>query len=58
MYGHIVRILILTGQRRNKVAGMQWAEIDFDQRIWELPRERTKNKQPHIVPLSSAVKNT
>ncbi|MGB5253819.1 MAG: tyrosine-type recombinase/integrase [Sedimenticolaceae bacterium] len=55
LHGDIVRILMLTGQRRNEVAGMQWSEIDFDRRIWELPRDRTKNKQPHIVPRSSAV---
>ena len=55
IHGDIVRILMLTGQRRNEVAGMQWSEIDFDRRTWELPRDRTKNKQPHIVPLSSAV---
>nr|HPR07744.1 site-specific integrase [Denitromonas sp.] len=55
IHGDIVRILMLTGQRRNEVAGMQWSEIDFDRRTWELSRDRTKNKQPHIVPLSSAV---
>jgi integrase len=55
IHGDIVRILMLTGQRRNEVAGMQWSEMDFDRRTWELPRDRTKNKQPHIVPLSSAV---
>ena len=46
---------MLTEQRRNGVARVQWLEIDFDRRTWELPRDRTKNKQPHIVPLSSAV---
>ena len=55
IHGDIVRTLMLTGQRRNEVAAMQWSEIDFDRRTWELPRDRTKNKQPHIVPLASAV---
>ena len=55
IHGDIVRILMLTGQRRNEVAGMQWSEIDFDRRTWEFSRDRTKNKQPHVVPLSSAV---
>ena len=32
VYGDIVRVLMLTGQRRNEVARMQWSEIDFDTR--------------------------
>ena len=32
IHGDIVRILMLTGQRRNEVAGMQWSEVDFDRR--------------------------
>jgi integrase len=51
----IVQILILTGQRRGEVAGMQWAEVDLDAALWSLPGERTKNDQPHTVPLSSSV---
>jgi integrase len=55
VYGDIVRVLMLTGQRRNEVAQMQWSEIDFDRRVWEMPGSRTKNKRPHLVPLSSPV---
>ena len=30
---------------------MRWAELDLDAGIWSLPRERTKNKQPHMIGL-------
>ncbi|MEI5688078.1 MULTISPECIES: tyrosine-type recombinase/integrase [Sphingomonas] len=47
------RLLILTGQRLREVAGLQWAELDFDSGEWLLPAERTKNKNDHVVPLSN-----
>jgi integrase len=49
-FGSILKLLILTGQRRGEVAGMQWSEIDGDN--WSLPRERVKNDRRHEVPLS------
>lgn len=51
-FGPIVRLLILTGQRREEVAGMAWAEISEDRTTWTLPGSRTKNGVAHIVPLS------
>jgi integrase len=48
----IVRLLILTGQRRNEIAGLRWSEIDLDKRTLHLPPERTKNARAHVVPLS------
>ncbi|MES2035087.1 MAG: integrase arm-type DNA-binding domain-containing protein [Pseudomonadota bacterium] len=48
-----LRLLILTLCRRSEVAGARRAEFDFDGRIWTVPAERTKNRQVHIVPLSS-----
>ena len=51
--GAVVRLLVLTGQRRNEVAHMQWGEIDLEKRLWTLPRERVKNDRRHEVPLSS-----
>jgi integrase len=52
VFGNIVRLLMLTGQRRNEVARMEWAELDLETGLWTLPRERTKNAKLHIVPLS------
>ena len=52
-YGAIVRLLILTGQRREEVGGMLWSEIDLDRLVWRIDAERTKNGLAHDVPLSS-----
>jgi integrase len=39
----------------DEVAGMRWSEIDLDARLWTIAKERTKNNQPHAVPLSDSV---
>ena len=51
-YGAIVRLLILTGQRREEVGGILWSEIDLKAAMWRIASERTKNARPHEVPLS------
>ncbi|MFT8243254.1 tyrosine-type recombinase/integrase [Roseomonas sp. BN140053] len=51
----IVLTMLLTGQRRGEVAGMQWAELDLDAALWSLPGERTKNHRPHSLPLPATV---
>lgn len=54
-YGPIVRLLVLTGQRRAEVAGMRWGELDLPNRTWTIPAIRAKNGRKHEVPLSSQV---
>ncbi len=56
-YGAIIRLLILTGQRRGEVAGMNWGEISDDLATWTMPGERTKNGAPHMVPLSAPARD-
>jgi integrase len=51
-FGPMVQLLILTGQRRGEIAGMEWREIDAGKRLLGLPSERVKNGRPHDVPLS------
>ena len=51
-FGSIVQLLILTGQRRGEVTAMCWSQIDFENRIWTLPPELTKNSREHNLPLS------
>ena len=51
-YGRIVRLLILTGQRKSEIGGLEWSEIEWDRRQIDLPPERTKNGRAHVVPLS------
>ena len=48
----ILRLLILTGQRRNEIAKLRWSEIDFEKALLVLPPARTKNKRTHELPLS------
>jgi integrase len=50
-FGRIVRLLILTGQRREEVGGMTWNELDLSRGVWSIPRNRTKNGRAHEVPL-------
>jgi len=52
-YGGIVELLALTAQRREEVARASSDELDIGQRIWTLPKGRTKNGKPHIVHLSN-----
>jgi integrase len=51
-FGTIVKLLILTGQRREEIGGLSWNEIDFAARLISLPPARVKNGRPHDVPLS------
>lgn len=48
------RLLILTGQRREEVAGLNWRELDRATATWIIPADRAKNGVAHIVPLSPA----
>jgi integrase len=51
-FGALVKLLILTGQRRDEVAQLSWTEIDLGNRLWVLPPDRVKNNKQHEVPLS------
>ncbi|SDF15463.1 tyrosine-type recombinase/integrase [Thalassobaculum litoreum] len=53
-FAGLVKMLVLTGQRLNEVAGMTWTEIDIDNKLWTIPRTRAKSDREHIVPLSNA----
>lgn len=49
-FGAFVRLLILTGQRRDEVARMTADELAGD--VWTIPGSRAKNGEAHAVPLS------
>lgn len=38
--------------RPGELRAAEWSEFDFSNAQWEIPAERMKMKQPHIVPLS------
>jgi integrase len=56
-YDSIIRLLILTGQRRGEVAGMTWGELSDDMTSWTLPCQRTKNGLAHTVPVSAPARD-
>ena len=39
--------------RPSEAAGTRWDEIDFINKVWNIPLERMKKKKPHTVPLTS-----
>lgn len=51
----MVQMLIMTGQRLREVAEAEWHEFDLDAGLWEIPPERAKNDERHVVPLAPAV---
>ena len=44
--------MILTTARPSEALRAAWSEIDFDKRLWTIPKERAKTAREHIVPLS------
>jgi integrase len=50
--GPFVKMLILTGQRRDEVRCLQWGEVSETAKTWTLPAARNKGKRDHYVPLS------
>ena len=53
-FGPFAKLLLLTAQRRDEVAGMEWPEIDLVKRVWTIPRHKAKNDRIHEVQLSEA----
>jgi integrase len=51
-FADIVRLLLLTGQRRNEIGLLRWSEVDLARTQITLPAGRTKNGREHSVPLS------
>jgi integrase len=51
-FADLVRLLLLTGQRRNEIGALQWSEVDLAREMIVLPPARTKNKRKHELPLS------
>src|SRR5262249_2383812 len=52
-YGTILKLLLLTGARRDEIGSLRWSEVDPDDATITLPPPRTKNRREHIIPLSS-----
>lgn len=61
-YGPVIKLLILTGQRRSEVADATWPEYDLLKRDpvtnkaaaeWIIPAARMKKEKAHLVPLAA-----
>jgi len=51
VFGSVLRLLVLTGARREEIAQLRWSEIEGD--TIKLEGSRTKNGEAHIIPLSA-----
>jgi integrase len=51
-FGLAFKLLVLTAGRRSEIGGLRWSEIEGDE--IKLAGERTKNGEPHVIPLAPA----
>ncbi len=52
-YGDAIRLLILSGARRDEIGQLRWCEIEPDNRQIKLEGKRTKSGEAHLIPLST-----
>jgi integrase len=48
----VVKILLLTGQRRGELALAEWRDVDLQAGTWTVPDKNAKTGRGHTVPLS------
>lgn len=52
-FGSVIRLLMLTGQRKAEIAGLRWEEVDWERQLLVIPAERVKNRSgAHEVALT------
>ena len=49
--GHIVKLLLLTGCRREEIGALKWSEVNLDSGLMTIPGARTKNHRTLELPL-------
>ena len=49
---HVLRVLLLTLQRRSELALAEWREFNFTEKTWTIPDARAKAGKGHVLPLS------
>jgi integrase len=54
-FGPLFKIVLLTAQRRNQVAGMRLADIGFANQLWTVPHGAGVPGHAHAIPLSAHV---
>ena len=45
----VVRMLLLTGARRSEITELQWGHVDFERGTISLPRQKGRERRPHVV---------
>ena len=55
IYQDVIKLLLLTGQRKSCVFSMEWGEVDHERGVWIIPTNKMKAKRPHAVPLTVEV---
>ena len=48
----ILKMQLVTGQRKGEIVSAAWEEIDLTDKWWTIPPEKAKNKMAHRVPLA------
>lgn len=48
----IIQLYLTTAQRGAEIKKAEWPEIDLGNKLWTLPKEKMKNRLPHLVPLN------
>jgi integrase len=51
-FGPLFKLLLLTAQRREEVASIEWEEFDLKAGVWNIPKTKAKNGVGHEVQLS------
>ncbi len=51
--GQALKLLFYTGARRGEVLSLRWSELDLAERLWRIPAARSKNRDTHVIPLST-----
>lgn len=49
---YLIEWQLHTMVRPSEAAGAMWSEIDFDNKLWNIPAQRMKKKRPHSIPLT------
>ena len=47
-----MKLILLTMVRKSELLGAVWDEVDFENTVWSIPKERMKRAKPHNVYLS------
>ena len=48
-----LRLVLLTMVRKSELQDATWDEVDFENAVWSIPKERMKRSRPHNVYLST-----